>query len=171
MRWSDIVGNYIHVQRMEVAEYELGEDAEVRRNGVRVVEHTKSYAGDRRVYLNESARNLLALVKKRSMSYGFYDEDYIFVNSNSSRLTTGSINCYLYRLCDEVNTNRKSSHKIRKTYISALYDGGLNINKIREIAGHEDERTTLNNYCFDRSIDRDTEEKLESIANTIKHIV
>lgn len=171
LRWSDIVGNYIHVQRMEVAEYELGEDAEVRRNGVRVVEHTKSYAGDRRVYLNESARNLLALVKKRSMSYGFYDEDYIFVNSNSSRLTTGSINCYLYRLCDEVNTNRKSSHKIRKTYISALYDGGLNINKIREIAGHEDERTTLNNYCFDRSIDRDTEEKLESIANTIKRIV
>lgn len=121
--------------------------------------------------MNENARNILALVKKRSMSYGFYDEDYIFVNSNSSRLTTGSINCYLYRLCDEINMNRKSSHKIRKTYISSLFDNGININKIREIAGHEDERTSLNNYCFDRSIDRDTEEKLESIANDIKRIV
>lgn len=168
LRWSDISGNYIHIQRMEVADYELEEDGNVYRNGIKVVEHTKSYAGDRKVYLNENARNILDLVKKRSLSYGLYDEDYIFVNSKASRLTTGSVNCYLYKLCDEINIGRKSSHKIRKTYISSLFDNGININKIREIAGHEDERTSLNNYCFNRNTDIETEKALDNLSMRLK---
>lgn len=43
-----------------------------------------------------------------------------------------------------------SVHKIRKTYISALLDSGININEIRKQVGHEDERTTLHNYSFNR---------------------
>lgn len=38
----------------------------------------------------------------------------------------------------------------------------LNICKIREIAGHEDEKTTLNSYCFDRHKEPETEEILEN---------
>lgn len=164
LKWGDIDGNnYIHVQRMEVADYVLDSSGNVTRCGSKIVEHTKSYAGDRKIYLNQDARDVLLLVKKRSFSYGFRDGDYIFVNSNSSRLTTGSINSFLYKLCDEMNIGRKSSHKIRKTYISSLFDSGLNINKIREIAGHEDEKTSLNNYCFDRKTDSDTEKLLDSI--------
>lgn len=30
-----------------------------------------------------------------------------------------------------------------------LLDSGFNINTVREAVGHCDERTTLNNYCFD----------------------
>ncbi len=45
----------------------------------------------------------------------------------------------------------RSSHKSRKTWISSLIDcQDMNINTIREMAGHEDERTTFKNYCFDR---------------------
>lgn len=164
LKWSDIgKDNYLHVQRMEVADYALGEDAVITRCGVKIADHTKSYAGDRRIYLNQNARNILSIIKKRNFSYGFYDGDYIFVNSKSARLTTSSINSYLYKLCDEINTQKKSSHKIRKTYISSLFDNGLNINKIREIAGHEDEKTSLNNYCFDRRVDSDTENVLDNL--------
>ncbi len=166
--WSDIQGNYIHIQRMEVADYKLEEDGTVRRNGVKIVEHTKSYAGDRTIYMNKNVRNILTMIKKRSMLYGLYDEDYILVNSKSSRLTTGSVNCYLYKLCDEINIGRKSSHKIRKTYISSLFVHGININKIREIAGHEDERTSLNNYCFNRSTDIETEKALDNLSMQLK---
>lgn len=67
-----------------------------------------------------------------------------------------------------MNIGRKSSHKIRKTYISSLFDSGLNINKIREMAGHEDERTSLNNYCFDRKADKDTENILEELPLRVK---
>ena len=35
---------------------------------------------------------------------------------------------------------------------------------IREIAGHEDEKSSLNNYCFDRNVDVETEKLLENIA-------
>ena len=35
--------------------------------------------------------------------------------------------------------------------ISAMIDGGLNLNTSRQIASHMDEKTTLNNYYFDRS--------------------
>ena len=30
-------------------------------------------------------------------------------------------------------------------------DGRVNIDTIREMAGHADERTTLNSYCYDRN--------------------
>ena len=52
-------------------------------------------------------------------------------------------------------------HKIRKTYISTLIDSGLNINFIREVAGHEDERTTYRNYCYNRQKTDETESMLE----------
>lgn len=169
LKWSDIdKKNYTHVQRMEVADYVLDDKGAVTRCGSKIVNHTKSYAGDRKIYLNANSREILSIIKKRSFSYGFYDDDYIFVNFNSSRLTTGSINSFLYKLCDEINIERKSSHKIRKTYISSLFDNGLNINKIREIAGHEDEKTSLNNYCFDRKTDSDTEKLLDNLSESIK---
>ena len=53
-------------------------------------------------------------------------------------------------------------HKIRKTYISALVDSNLiNINTIREMVGHEDERTTLHNYTFNRITDLQTQANME----------
>ena len=56
----------------------------------------------------------------------------------------------------------KTMHKIRKTYISALIDSGeINIDKIRELVGHEDERTTFHNYCHNRETDARTHENIE----------
>lgn len=173
LKWSDINGNYLHIQRMEISHYDI-EGEQVVRNGVKVSEYTKSAAGDREVCLNRQAREILKLVKKASMEYGYYDEGYIFVNNKSKRTTTGSINKYLYSLCEEAGIEiKKSSHKIRKTFISSLFDTGLNVDKIREIAGHEDERTSLNNYCFETKTDRESERILDetgcklNIADTI----
>ena len=45
----------------------------------------------------------------------------------------------------------KSFHKVRKTYISALIDSGLNINEICKAVGYTDERTTYGNYCYNRA--------------------
>ena len=52
IKWSDIIGKYIHVQRMEVHEYELtsGKNVHVETNYSKrkVVEYTKTLAGDRK---------------------------------------------------------------------------------------------------------------------------
>ena len=48
-----------------------------------------------------------------------------------------------------------------------MFDHGININTIREQAGHEDERTSLKNYCFDQNDDYEKERLLEASANKI----
>jgi len=60
-------------------------------------------------------------------------------------------------------------HKIRKTYISTLIDSGeINIDRIRELAGHEDERTTFHNYCYNRETDARTHENIERALSRAK---
>ena len=62
-----------------------------------------------------------------------------------------------------IGIDEKSSHKARKTYISSLIDAGVNINEIRKQVGHEDERTTYRNYCFNRMPKNETENMLEKV--------
>ena len=53
--------------------------------------------------------------------------------------------------------------KDNKAIIKKLIDIGMNIESIREIAGHEDERTTLHSYIFDRSTKSDIEKYLDDL--------
>lgn len=73
----------------------------------------------------------------------------------------GSLDRKLRTLCRRIGIEEKSLHKIRKIYISTLIDQGVNLNTIREMVGHEDERVTLNSYCFDRRNTEQIEEQLE----------
>ena len=169
IKWSDVEDNYIHIQRMEVEDYTIKEiNGELKSisNGYTIVPYTKSVAGDRKVYLNDSAKKILRQIKKTNMEYGYYDQDFIFIKSQGCvRGTTSAFSQYLTDLCVEAGVMKKSSHKIRKTYISSLFDQKININTIREQAGHEDEQTSLNNYCFDQNTDSVIEDKLEHAAN------
>lgn len=163
LRFTDITGDYIRIENTEIADYVICENGEVIRNGVKIVNYTKSKSGERSLYLNKTAKDIIRLIKYTNMKYGYYDEDYLFVGRDNKRITTTAVNKCIYKVCDDIDINKKSSHKIRKTYISSLFDGHININRIREIAGHEDERTSLNNYCFDRASNDDIQNKLEQI--------
>ena len=167
LRWSDIEMingvSYIHIQRQEVKEYETQPDKPISKIGVKVVEHTKSQAGDRYIYLNKKAREILDMIKARNEKYGFCDEDYIFVNEFSNRLHAARVDTYLYNLCNQAEIPRKGSHKIRKTFASEVISTGMSINTVREMLGHESEITTLRNYCFDRNGDSENERLLDSI--------
>ena len=47
---------------------------------------------------------------------------------------------------------RKSlSQEQGKPLFPLFLDGKVNLNTVREIAGHADERTTLGCYCYDRN--------------------
>lgn len=153
VRYEDITedGKWIHIQRMY--RYETKE----------VVEHTKGLEGDRIVPLPETARKVIAFAKAKQRELGCPDDGYIF-SINTLPLPYQPVQ-YLYeKYCKKIGTSRKSSHKARKTYISALIDNGVNLNSIREIVGHADEQTTLHNYCFDRSSE---EERLAMIEKAI----
>lgn len=166
IKWTDITKNgYLKIQRSEITDYTVDEKGKRHRAGKKIVEFTKSNAGFREIYLNQEAQKILDLIRDRNDKYDLHDEDYIFVSSIGNRITSQRINNYLYDMCKTLGIEKKSSHKIRKTFISSLFDTGMNINKIREIAGHEDGRTALNNYCFDRRADVVTEKMLDDIGN------
>lgn len=171
IKWSDIQGNYIYIQRQEVEQFVFDEDGvTILSSKFVVVPYTKTEAGNRKVYLNQSAKEILSQIKEVCDRYGYYFEDYIYIESlTKNRGNTRGLKQYLHNLCIDSGIVAKSNHKIRKTYISSLFDLGVNINTIREQAGHEDERTSLHNYCFDQSENTALEMRLESAAN--KHML
>ncbi|WP_320972484.1 tyrosine-type recombinase/integrase [Enterocloster bolteae] len=76
-------------------------------------------------------------------------------------MNSRAVDCRIRKYCDHININRKSSHKIRKTFISSLIDGGISINEIRKQAGHESEQVTLRCYSFNRRTINENEADIE----------
>ena len=164
LKWSDIEDNYLYVHRSEIEDVKLDlKTGDVISTSFKVVEYTKSDAGDRYVYLNSEAKKILRIVKRVNFEYGRYDDGFIFLNMrNGRRTTTDAVSTYLQNLCIRAGIANKSSHKIRKTYISSLFDHNINIDTIRRMAGHESEKTTLQNYCFDQTDSDDLNALLEN---------
>ena len=164
LKESDIDGNYIHVQRMEIRQVEQLPDGSWSKQTFAVVEYTKSQAGDREVYLSQTARKILREILSSNTRHGYSDNGFLFLGEHG-RVHSKSVDYRIRKYCRHIGISEKAMHKIRKTYISTLIDSGLNINAIRKLAGHEDERTTYNNYCFNRLTDAQTEQLLEAALN------
>ena len=170
IKWSDINGKYLHIQRMEVRHEEICEETNTWKPAKLIlVEHTKSNAGDRHVYLTKKAIEILVEAKKSQDENGIKSE-FVFTNSKGQRLNKFMLDKLIRKYCRNNNIPEKSMHKIRKTYISTLIDEGVNINTIREQSGHENEETTYKNYAFDRAPDKHKEALLEKALSSHEHI-
>lgn len=164
LKWSDISEekeNCIHIQRMEIKQYNQLANGKWSNPKRVIVERTKSYAGNRNVYLTTIARDILEKIKHCNIEKGFNNDDYIFLNAKG-RISAPALDTRLRKYCRYIGISEKGMHKIRKTYISTLIDcENININYIREQVGHEDERTTYGNYCFNRKSKDRTEHDME----------
>jgi len=170
LKFEDIEGNYIHIQRQEIREFQKVDDYSMKFKCYKVVEYTKSEDGFRDIYLTAAAKKIIEFARYMNEVNGEYcEEGYIFVH-NHKNINHYSIQAMILRGCNKVNMEVKTSHKIRKTYISTLIDSGLNIDAIRRFAGHSDERTTYGNYCYNRMTDQQTEEIVEKALNMDKVI-
>lgn len=158
--FDEMKEGYVHIQRMNVATYELKE-GKVTFAGFEDVEHAKTDAGDRNIYVTKEAREIINLIKEWNNSHGLSDEEFVFVNKKG-RPQKSSINYRLKKCCKLADIPERSQHKIRKTFISSLLDTpNLNLNFVRSQAGHESEKITLRNYCFNRKTDSETEALME----------
>lgn len=173
LKMEDINGDYIQIQRQEVRDYERVGDFNMRTKGYRIVEYTKSDDGYREIYLTQTAKRIINLsIETNKVNGGFYNPDgFLFCRSNGENVNHYSIKAMLTEGCKHVKMQLKTSHKIRKTFISSLIDGGINIDEVRRIAGHSDERTTYGNYCYNRLTDKQTEAKLELISSKKTNVV
>lgn len=89
------------------------------------------------------------------------DEGFVFSLTNEP-LKYSEVNELFKKYCKRLGIPYRSSHKARKTYISSLLDGGVNINTVRKQVGHADERTTYKSYCFDPHTDKEREKLIEN---------
>ncbi len=148
LMWSDIRGEYIYISRQA--------------NNDGVIDHTKTEKGTRIVPLTDEAKKILADIKAFNEEHG-YNAEWVFQSGNpkyDNRLSYNAADRKLRRLCDRIGTKRKSPHKCRKTYISALIDAGVSPRTVQQLVGHEELSTTLNNYYYDRDYDDDLFQKI-----------
>lgn len=157
---TDIVNDHLEIQRMERRNFKSDDGINYSQTGRTVVEHAKTTAGSRQIYLVNSAREVVNQVLTVRRSEGCTKDFYLFTNKGE-RIKDTAVRWRLEKYCKKAGIRYRSPHKVRKTWISKLIDDDFNINTIREMAGHEDERTTYNNYCFDRKTDKQRREQME----------
>ena len=105
-------------------------------------------------------RRIIKLILDSNENNHYRDHDFLFVDKGK-RITPRAVDTRIRKYCEHININPKSTHKIRKSFISTLLDAGININEVRKQVGHQDERTTLHNYCFNRNDDAQKETDME----------
>lgn len=168
LKETDVKGNYLHIERSTVRVHRLDKkDLKWKVVGHTTANRGKTPSSTRKVHLIPEALDIIHTIIKANKKNGYHDNDYLFVN-NKGKITPRAITYRLGKYCEHVGIEKKSVHKIRKTFISALIDSDININYIRELVGHEDERTTLKNYCYNRFSDEQTEKQLEKALSGTK---
>ncbi|MCH5340744.1 MAG: tyrosine-type recombinase/integrase [Acetatifactor sp.] len=64
-------------------------------------------------------------------------------------ISTNTILKRLYRYCNEANLEKRSPHKIRKTFASRLVNSGaMDLSEVASIMGHVDEKTLISHYLY-----------------------
>ena len=152
LKWSDIKDNTIYVQRQEICytTYDNGKKHTVHK----IVEYTKTKAGDRILPLSPEAVSILDDVREWNKEHHITSE-FIFADRNGNHFKRQRINDRLYGYCEKANVIKKSTHKIRRCVVSTLLDNVKNKDSVRMFAGHENIQTTFNAYYKDISSDED----------------
>ena len=109
--------------------------------------HSVMDMGRRTLKLNSKAMEVLR-EQKRINPFG----EFVFVSEAGTPLITNRINEHLKKFCKMANVPYLSTHSIRTTNITKLFDMNVAPTKIQMAAGHSDIRTT-NGYCHSEKCD------------------
>lgn len=148
LKYSDLEGDMLHVQRMEIKYKDEKSGTLIHE----IVDHCKTDKGDRYIYLTESA---LTTIKKIRMLNPFGE---YMMTEKGKRVQTNTYNDRLKLACKKLGIPVRSMHKLRKTYGTTLIDNGVDESLIMNQMGHKDISTTRKYYYFANK-DSDAERK------------
>lgn len=155
LKWSDIGTNSVDICRTEKVYSPINiETLEKLPTVHEIAEHPKTDAGFRTILLTDKAKEALKRIKDFNKAHGI-ESEWVISNEAGRRIYKETVNDVLYSCCDKADLLRRSNHKIRKTTLSAWLDSGMNIDKVCEMAGHEDIETTMRYYSRNRDSDED----------------
>ena len=144
LRFDDIKGNELYIRRYYSEKGEC------------VIENrTKAGHSFRRIFLTNLAKEIIETARKTQVESGVSDPEYIFLTNYQFKSFYDRIRKTFPSLCKKAGIPQNAPYSGRRTFVSSLIDAQVNIKTIQNYVGHKDARTTLNNYCFDRS-DRET---------------
>lgn len=159
--YEDISGSILHIHCQESKVFVRHEDNSYGLSGFKVVDYTKSDAGDRHIHLTPQALQIIQRIKNANEENNEPCNGFLFVKSGE-RIKTRAIIYQLERCMNVLSLEHRSIHKTRKTFVSALIDGGININEIRKQVGHSVIETTYACYCFNRYGTEETNKKIDT---------
>ena len=137
LKWDDVdfEKKLIHVRR----------NAVLMRGGTKLSDELKTKAGRRDIPLTETLEAHLLVEKKRTHS------QYILAMQNHQPMTDSSYKS-MWRLIErELPEKHVTAHILRHTYITRLFEAGLDIKEIQYLAGHSTVDMTLSVYThYDR---------------------
>ena len=132
----------IYVHQMLASVDERLPDGTWSKRQYEIVDFLKGNGDPRTVKVPDQGFDYIDMIKrihfknKRLTKYLFPD-----VSENNVRFK-------LYRICDALKIPRRSPHKLRKTYVSQLLNGGTDADFVRSQVGHKDLQTTFNSYTY-----------------------
>ena len=113
-----------------------------------VVEYTKTEAGNRYIYLPSSVNDLMMCIRFMNR-----DGEYM-MSKNGERINKTAFYKIMMRACDACGIPRKSMHKIRRTYATALIDNNVDDSLIMSQMGHTTITTTRKYYYYANKNDK-----------------
>ncbi|MDE6852593.1 MAG: site-specific integrase [Lachnospiraceae bacterium] len=139
LKWSDIEGDNIHVQSQQILDISMDDELNFSSKTYKDVDHIKGYAdaGFRYIPLTDGAKEILTRAKEVNPT-----GKYIFMK-NDRQLTTDTFNRRLKAYCREIGIKPCSSHKIRFTVASILYENGMPLADLQRMLGHTTIAMTL----------------------------
>ena len=101
------------------------------------------------------------MVRNANRENSFKDEDFLFVNA-TQRMQENTILKRIYKFCDEAFIEKRSPHKVRKTFASILVNNGImDISEVAQLLGHVSEQTLINHYLYPTKSNETRRERLE----------
>ena len=156
LKYSDIEGDILHVQRQEIKYKDKVKGKLVHE----IVDHCKTDKGNRYIYLTDSALNTIKKIKLLNP----FNEYMMFEDGH--RIQTNTFNDRLRLACKKLNIPVRSMHKLRKTYGTTLIDNGVDESLIMDQMGHKDISTTRKYYYY---ANKDSDTKRNQIRNAINY--
>ncbi len=140
----------MHVQRTEVTY----KDQETSKNICEVRNFAKTEAGNRYIVVPDKAvETLEAILKLNPQGEYLFEEGGKCIRGNA-------FNRKLDRVCDALGMKRRSMHKIRKTYATALLDHDVDESLVMEQMGHKNINTTRSHYYYGNKNEKQKREQI-----------
>ena len=163
LKESDREGNYLYVQRQEVLD-NIYDGGRWKKTGFTIDDYLKADKEVRPLFLVKEARRYWDMIVLKN-SENSCSGDYLFMDEGM-RVHVSALHYRLKKYCKALGIRQKSSHKIRKTVLSALADA-VGFDEAMKWGGQSDVNTLFNSYYYSRQRDEEKERAIDKALENV----